>query len=179
MLNCIFWWNASLPLVGNKIQTLIGLNADRCLTKIELCSSSVHILSNQTFFAMPLSRKVQNLSNAVYQKAQKIGDLLKDLRPKAEGGIENWAIMTKTRNCAGLGQGIWTKGILLKISLTYCLFTCGKAIRSMTYNSPSPPSLCINQIGQVGASKDLATWNWSHWLKFWPKRLFWGCLRDW
>ena len=38
-------------------------------------------------------------------------------------------------------------------------FTCGEAVRSMTYNSPSPsPPPDINKTGQVGASKDMATY---------------------
>ena len=36
-------------------------------------------------------------------------------------------------------------------------FTCGEAVRSMTYNSPSSPP-DINKTGQVGASKDMATY---------------------
>ena len=43
------------------------------------------------------------------------------------------------------------------------LFTCGEAVRSMTYNSPSPPpspspSPRINKIGQVRASKEMVTY---------------------
>ena len=42
------------------------------------------------------------------------------------------------------------------MSLELAVFTCGEAVRSMTYNSPSPPD--INKTGQVGASKDMATY---------------------
>ena len=40
------------------------------------------------------------------------------------------------------------------------LFTCGEAVRSMTYDSPSSssPSPLIYKLGQVGASKDMATY---------------------
>ena len=43
----------------------------------------------------------------------------------------------------------------------HSIFTCGEAVRSISYNSPSPPSPSpprINKIGQVGASNDMATY---------------------
>ena len=43
--------------------------------------------------------------------------------------------------------------------MIFAVFTCGEAVRSMTYNSPSPPPPPrINKIGQVRASKDMATY---------------------
>ena len=55
------------------------------------------------------------------------------------------------------------KNVEVELYVCICrsIFTCGEAVRSMTYNSPSPSpssSPLIYKIGQVGASNDMATY---------------------